>query len=270
MTHVIHGVDHVVHGFFAIFIVSLASFIGAITLASKGKKLPIIYTAFTAFATGALIATVFYHILPEAVEERNGKFTPGLATLVILGLLIPFILEKTVHWHHHHSLQHEEYIQHFEEDHPSTGEVKPFVFVNLLGDGLHNFVDGAVLIATFSVSTSLGFATFLGILVHELAQELGDFSILVEGGLPIHKALAFNFLSALTAFLGGFASILIGAELIEKVILPLAAGNFLYLAIADLIPEMQHKTKGKDWITQIGIGMLGVLLMYLLTFYEGH
>ena len=252
-------------GFLAIFAVSLASFIGAVTLASSGKRLPQLYSILTAFATGVLIATVFYHLLPKAVEIYDG-FSPDLSTIILLGLLIPFILEKTVHWHHHHSLVHDEYIKQYEAStSKENDQIKPFVFVNLLGDGLHNFIDGALLIGTFTVSTSLGVATFLGMIIHELAQELGDFSILIEGGLETKKALLWNFGTALTAFLGGLLALLFNVEIIEKVVIPLAVGNFLYLAIADLIPEMHQKTARKDWITQIGVGMIGVLIMYLLT-----
>ncbi|MCH8907365.1 MAG: ZIP family metal transporter [Candidatus Heimdallarchaeota archaeon] len=254
-------------GFGAIFFVSLISFSGALTLASKSKTLPNLYQMLIPFATGALIGTTFYHILPEAVE-RTG-FTNSLATLIIIGISIPFILEKAVNWHHHHALEHDElYDQHEKTQSPSSDRsiIKPFVYVNLLGDGLHNFVDGAIIITTFAVSTELGLATLVGIIIHEIAQEMGDFSVMVEGGMKVRNALLWNFISALTALLGGIIALLVDSDLLVEIILPIAAGNFLYLAIADLIPELNKKVARKDWILQVGVGSVAIFLMYTLTF----
>jgi len=248
-------------GFTAILFVSLLSFVGVITLATKSKKIPNLYTMLVAFATGALIGTAIYHLLPQSVDAHRG-FTNSLGTLLIVGIFIPFVLEKAVNWHHHHAIEHTEY------GNEEPAKLRAFVYVNIMGDGLHNFIDGAVIIATFTISQPLGFATLLGIIIHETAQELGDFSILIAGGLETRRALLLNFASAMVAILGGIAALFFQADTLAKYLVPIAAGNFLYLAIGDLIPELNRGVHRKDWISQIMLGSFGAGLMYLLTFIE--
>ena len=184
-------------------------------------------------------------------------------------MLFAFILEKGIHWHHHHTLEHKG----LPGQNANLKVIRPYVYNNLIGDGLHNLVDGLTLAVAFFTGTSLGIIIFISILIHELAQEFGDFAILIKGGLTPKKALIFNFLSALTALAGFMIGIILIStptflSLIVALILPLAAGNFLYLSAADLIPELHEEKNPKLSLIQLIFGILGVFIMYLLTFVE--
>jgi zinc and cadmium transporter len=148
--------------------------------------------------------------------------------------------------------------------------VHPFVTMNLLGDTVHNFIDGMLIGASFLVSVPIGVSTTIAIILHEIPQEIGDFSVFLHGGLAFKKALLFNFLSALAAFLGAISSLIIGERLqgFGLMLLPIAAGGFLYIAGSDLIPELHHETKISTSIIQFISIILGVGVMVLLLLLE--
>ncbi|MFA6281015.1 MAG: ZIP family metal transporter, partial [Candidatus Omnitrophota bacterium] len=209
----------------SVIIVSLLSLIGVITLALKKQILQKILLFLVSFAVGALFGDAFIHLLPEAFEELGANLTTSL--YIILGIVIFFILEKFIRWHHCHAPAHEH-------------QWKPVVALNLLGDGVHNFIDGLIIGATYSVSIPLGIATTLAVILHEIPQEIGDFGVLIHGGMSIKKALFFNFLSAITSILGAVFALIVGSHMkgFTAALVPITAGGFIYIAGSDLIPEL--------------------------------
>ncbi|MFW5983121.1 MAG: ZIP family metal transporter [bacterium] len=169
--------------------------------------------------------------------------------ILIGGFTLFFIMEKFLHWHHCHEQ---------EGDCPHT-----FTYLILIGDGLHNFIDGLVIAASFLVDTSFGFITTILIIGHEIPQELGDFGVLLHGGMEKKKALCYNFLSQLTAVIGGVVGFFIGSSFTQY-LLPLAAGGFVYIAASDLIPEISKEKKIKDIIISFLLFFAGIGFMLLL------
>jgi zinc and cadmium transporter len=172
----------------------------------------------------------FIHLIPEALESAiNPAFT---SILIIFGVLIFFILEKFFHWHHHG------------EDAAEPHQIHPIGKLILFSDGIHNITDGIIIGASFLVSVPVGIATTLAVILHEIPQEIGDFAVLLHAGYSRAKALLFNLLSGLTAVIGVLIAFVIGSagETFNTWMLSLVAGGFIYIAIADLIPEL-HKTK---------------------------
>ena len=204
-----------------------------------------------AFAAGALLGDAFLHILPEIAESKSG-FDLGTSFAVLAGLVAFFSLEKILHWHHAH-IPHEEVMH-------------PVAITNLVGDGLHNFIDGAIVAGAFLSSTDLGIATALAVALHEIPQELGDFGILMHAGVKPRRALALNFLSGLVGLLGAIF-VLLTAEIgsIDDLLLPFTAGAFVYIAATDLIPELHKEPEMRRSIVQLvgliaGIAVMAALL----------
>ncbi|HLC73623.1 MAG TPA: ZIP family metal transporter, partial [Candidatus Nanoarchaeia archaeon] len=207
----------------SVLIVSLISFIGVFTLSISTKKLNKILLYFVSFAAGALLGDVFIHLIPELIEENI--FTLKTSFFILGGILLFFVIEKIVHWQHCHIPQ-------------NGGHSHPFVVTNLIGDGVHNFLDGLIIGASYLVNIPVGIATTVAVIFHEIPQEIGDFGVLLHGGFSKSKALLFNFLTALTAIVGGviavFASNIVPS--ITDYIIPIAIGGFIYIAGSDLIP----------------------------------
>lgn len=237
-------------------LISLVSFIGVLVLLLKEKWLNRILLALVAFSTGALIGSAFLHLLPEAIEDAGLENIVKVFLFVILGFASFFILENFIHWHHHHA-----------KEHP---EIMPFSYLILASDAVHNFIDGVVIAASFVVSFPLGVAASLAVLIHEIPQEIGDFGIMIYGGVKKSRALFLNFLSALVAVLGGLVGFFLSGKIGENVVflLPFAAGNFIYIASTDLIPEIRRKMAFPKSIFHLVVFMFGILLMYLLLSFE--
>ena len=235
-------------------VVSLISFIGIFTLSLKEEILRKYIFVFISVAVGALLGDALIHLIPEALETSLNTTVTGV--LIIAGILFFFILEKFLHWHHHGEDKEDNYI------HP-VGKLV------LFSDGIHNFMDGIIIGASFLVSTSVGLATTLAVILHEIPQEIGDFAVLLHSGYTKRRALWLNFLSALTAILGALLLLTIGEVVkVSTWFLPIAAGGFIYIAVADLIPEL-HKTKEvKPSVLQIAGVCIGVLAMVALTYLE--
>ncbi len=208
-------------------LVSLISLVGIFTLGIKEKFLQKILFGLIGFSAGALIGGAFLHLLPEALTKSTSTF---VFSCLILGLVLFFMLERYLHWRHCH------------ED--GTCDIHPVTYLNLIGDGFHNFLDGMVIAAAFIVSFKLGVVTTLAVIFHEIPQELGDFGVLVYGGFTKRKALFYNFISALAAVAGAIAAYFLSdiAKGFANFILPLTAGGFVYIAASDLIPQI-HKER---------------------------
>ena len=227
------------------FLVSAVSLIGALFLAMKSDFLKSALLVFVSFASGALLGAAFFHLIPESLSALDET----VFVAVILGVVVFFLLEKGV-WRHCHE-----------------GEcpVHPFAYLNLVGDGVHNFVDGVAIAASFLSAESLGIATTAAVLMHEIPQELGDFGVLLYGGFSKAKALSFNFLSALMALLGALATYLFISYLPNTgYILAFTAGSFIYIATTDLIPELHKESSIKNSILETIFLVLGIMLMTVL------
>jgi len=234
----------------ATFLDSLISLIGIIGLWFNEKFLKSILKYLVSFAAGTLLGGSFFHLFPEAIEGI-GYFMS--ASLLITGFVIFFLMERILHW------------LHCEEDGKCRlSKRKSFVELILVGDGLHNFIDGLVIAAGFLVSAPFGIITTFLIISHEVPQEIGDFGILVYGGLKRKKALFYNFISQATCILGGIIGYFIStAYNITSYLLPFAAGGFIYIAASDLIPEL-NKEKGQ---LKTGIiFIMGLILMIAFKF----
>ncbi|MCX6754598.1 MAG: ZIP family metal transporter [Candidatus Nomurabacteria bacterium] len=244
-----------VYAFISVFIVSLVSFIGVFSLTLKEGVLNKYINFFISLAIGALLGDAFIHIIPETFKSNLGSNLSGI--LIIFGVLLFFILEKFIHWHHHGE----------EKD---INSIHPVGKLVLFTDGFHNFIDGAIIGASFLISIPVGIASTIAIVLHEIPQEIGDFAVLIHSGYTVKRALWLNFISALASVLGLLIFYIFGSMVQNSVLffIPIAAGGFIYIALADLIPEL-HKTKEiKYSLIQIGIIMLGVLAMAALTLIE--
>ncbi len=237
----------------SVVIVSLISFIGILFITIKPQRLSKILLFLVSFAAGSLFGDAFIHLLPEAFEQFENNLVVSL--LVIAGILIFFILEKFIRWRHCHIPTSKE--------HPH-----PIVTMNMLGDLIHNLLDGMIIGASYFISIPIGIATTLAVIFHEIPQEIGDFGVFVHGGLSIRKALSLNFFSALTAVLGGIISLVIGPMVKDYSItlLPLTAGGFIYVAGSDLIPELQGCETARASFLQLvsmicGIGVMALLIL---------
>lgn len=234
----------------SVIIVSLIAFVGIITLALSGNILKKILGFLVSFAAGGLFGSAFIHLLPEAVRENGFSVTISLS--VLSGIILFFVLEKIIHWHHCHHLGCENHMN-------------PVGFMALIGDGLHNFIDGLVIGAAYLADIRLGIATTIAVILHEIPQEIGDFAILIHAGLSKGTALLLNFVFALTAIFGTVAVLIIGEnENMLKILLPLTAGGFIYIAGSDLIPELKHETKTLNTIIQLAAFVIGIFAMLLL------
>jgi len=243
----------------SVLLVSLFSLIGAITILMSEKKIKGLIFALVALSVGALFGDVFIHIIPELYEE---SFNPdSISLLIILGIVIFFVLEKFLHWQHSHPC---------EEPHCEHHQIEPVGKMVLISDGLHNFIDGIIIGASYLISLPVGIATTIAVILHEIPQELGNFGVLLHSGYSKGKALFYNFLSALTAFVGVLIPLTFGGgEELANFILPIAAGGFIYIAGSDLIPELHDgKRDVTKASTQLLFIIIGVALMFALTLFE--
>ncbi|WGI17328.1 ZIP family metal transporter [Methanonatronarchaeum sp. AMET-Sl] len=239
-------------------IIALLAWIGILTLALSNKTFKKLIKLLVAFAAGTLIAAAFIHLIPEAFYELgvgHGELTAPL--LIIGGFVFFFILEQYLNWHHCHKAP---------EEHVKT----PFSYMILIANGIHNFVDGILIGAAFLVDYSLGIVTAIGVAAHEIPQELGNFGILVYGGWEKLKALFVNFLAALLIIPGGIVAY-IGAEIIDPVfIIPFAAGAFIYIGAADLIPEIHNGENIKTSIIILTMFLLGIAIILGVETFVPH
>ena len=235
----------------SVFIVSIISLIGVLTLSFNKKTLSDILLYMVSFAVGGLFGDAFIHLIPEAFDKLGKGIL--VSSLIIFGILVFFVLEKFIRWRHCHVVT--------SKDHPH-----PVVLMNLIGDGLHNMIDGMIIGATYLISIPLGLTTTLAVILHEIPQEIGEFGVLVHGGLSVKNALLFNFLSALLAIVGAIFSLTVGPYIKDYAayLIPITAGGFIYLAGSDLIPELHHESEVKRSCLQFICILLGIATMALL------
>lgn len=204
------------------------------------------------FAAGGMLAAAFLDLLPEALHEGGGDSVP---TFALGGVLLFFLVEKFLLWHHH-SHAH------------SAEEVKTVGPLIIIGDTLHNFLDGIAITITFLVSVPLGIVTTLAIIFHEIPQEIGDFAVLLDAGLKRAKVLLFNLASSLATLLGAWVALLF-SESIERIapqFLAITAGIFIYIAGADLIPEIHREKNRTRILAQVVSLIMGIIVIWLAVY----
>jgi zinc and cadmium transporter len=235
--------------------ISVISLVGILFLWVADKKIKKIFVYLVSFAAGGLFGDVFLHLIPEAIEMG---FETSTALIILTGILASFTVERFLQWRHCHI--------------PTSGEhPHSFAYMNLFGDGVHNLIDGLIIGVSFLASIPLGIATVIAVIFHEIPQEMGDFGVLVYGGFTKKKAVMFNFLTALTAVLGVVIALALGTLLegFVPLLIPFAAGNFIYIAGSDLLPELRKDTpEPKKSALQMGSLMLGIVPMVLLLLME--
>jgi zinc and cadmium transporter len=233
-------------------VTSLISLIGVFTLSFNRKKLENYLDLLVALSVGALLGGAFLHLIPELAETGN---LAELSIFMLGGMLLFFVLEKFVFWHHCHHSEHE---------HLS------FSYMNLIGDTLHNFLDGVLLAGAFMLSIPIGITAALGIILHEIPQEIGDFGVLLKGGFTKKQALKMNLFVSLAAFVGAGFAILFNyfLEGIIPYLVAVAAGGFIYIAATDLIPELHKNPKISESVKQLVMILIGIIIMFAMLFLE--
>ena len=240
----------------SVVVVSLISFVGVFTLSLKEHILKKYIFILVSLAVGALLGDAFIHLIPKSFETISNATYVSMA--VIIGILIFFMIEKFLHWHHHARGE-----ENNETIHP-TGRMI------VISDGVHNFIDGLIIGASYLISIEVGIATTIAVILHEIPQEIGDFGVLINSGYTTTRALWLNFLSALTAVAGVLVALSLSgvSEFLTIWLVPFAAGGFIYIAMSDLMPEL-HKTKSiKQSILQLASVLIGIVAMLLLLAVE--
>jgi len=237
----------------ALLITSLLSLIGVFFFKISVSKLEKVIMFLVSLSAGTLLGDSFLHLLPEAVELLENDFTIWLG--VLGGIIIFFILEKIICWRHCHIPT-------------SNNHIHPVGTMNLVGDALHNFIDGMIIAGSFIVDFNLGIITTIAVISHEIPQEIGDFGVLIHAGFSTKKALLFNFFSALASILGAVIIIFLGQKIIglSDLILPITAGGFIYISASDLIPELKKDVSINKTIKQLLGIFLGLGIMILVKF----
>ncbi len=244
-----------IYSIISVTIVSLVSLVGALALLLQKELLNRLLLFLVSFSAGALLGSAFIHLLPEAVEIFSDDIQ--LPLFILSGILLFFILEKLICWRHCHIPT--------SEDHPH-----PLAFMNLIGDGFHNFIDGMVIAGSYLINIPLGLITTIAVIIHEIPQEIGDFGVLIYGGFSKLKAVIFNLLSAFIALGGVVFAIFLGekGEIFSQFLIPFTVGGFIYIAASDLIPELRKETKIQKSFFQFLFLLAGILVMALLLFLE--
>lgn len=228
-------------------LVSLISLVGIFTFGIKTKIFDRILFLLVGFAAGGLIGGAFLHLLPEAIEQYG---CDPVFFYALIGFTIFFLMERYLYWRHCHK---------------GVCDIHAFTYLNLIGDGLHNFTDGLIIAASFMTDFKLGIVTTLAVILHEIPQEMGDFGILVYGGFSKTRAIFFNFICALTALLGAVIGYILStvAENISLILISFTAGGFIYIAASDLIPELhRHKDTKRANVAFLAF-ILGIIFMAL-------
>jgi len=231
-------------------LVSLISLVGIFFITMKEQMFRKLLLLLVSFASGTLLGAAFLHLIPESLfPETSSTYNETAVIAILVGILAFFLLEKSL-WRHCH-----------ERECP----IHTFAYLDLLGDGVHNFIDGVVIAASFIASGPLGATTTLAVIAHEIPQEIGDFGILTYGGFSKVKALLYNFLTAIIAIFGATLMYFFKPFFPSLTyLLAFAAGGFIYVATTDIIPELHKETEPSKSAAQFFLLLLGITLMWVL------
>jgi zinc and cadmium transporter len=230
-------------------LMSAVALVGGVTLLLRPGTLEKMVRPMVAFAAGTLLGGALLHMLPGAIAEMGAG--SGVFLWVLAGFAVFFALEQLLHWHHCHP--------EYPRDRP-----RPLTYLVLLGDGLHNLLGGFAVAGAFIADVRLGMSAWLAAAAHEVPQELGDFAVLVHGGWEKRRALLLNFLSALTFLVGGLLAYAASLSFDVAFLLPFAAGNFIYIAASDLVPEVKQDRSLKVNLLHFTSLAAGIALLYLI------
>lgn len=231
---------------------SIGALIGGLILLSREKFALRISHLLSSFAAGVLLGTAFFDLLPEALHEGE-EHGIDIFFWTLFGIVIFFLLERGIHWFHHH-----------EEHHEHEKESKSTLPLIIIGDTMHNFIDGVVIAATFMANAPLGVITTLAVFAHEVPQEIGDFGLMLHKGLAKKKIVLVNIVSAVFAFIGAIGTYLLG-NILEgyiSVLLAITAGFFIYIASSDLIPEIHYEKRKGFAFWEVVLFFTGIAVIY--------
>ncbi len=239
--------------FFSLVLISILSLIGIFFLFVRNSKIPFDITYVISFSSGILLGNVFIHIFPKisSTSLKAMFFNPFF--YVLFGILLYFIIEKFFRWIHCHNGMNGDHKHHLG-------------FMNIVGDGIHNFIDGIAIASAYLVDTNLGILVTISVVLHEIPQEISDFGILIFSGMSLRKALMWNFIGSLSAIFGGVL-VIFGKDFIleySSMFLAIIGGGFLYIALSDLVPEIHKESDTKQSIIQISLIFFGIGVMYFL------
>jgi len=231
--------------------VSMLSLLGAALFFLGKKSMETAMFLLVGFSTGAILGASFFDLLPESIETAGVQ---GALAAAFFGLIVAFVMEKMVHLHHHHHVDHEG-----EHTHPLGA-------LMLVGGAMHSFFDGVAIAAGFLVGVPVGITTTVAVIFHELPHGIGNFSLLLYSGYEKKKALLFNFLTALCSMAGGLLFYFFAGEVkgLEAYALAFTAGTFIYIASADLFPELHKEKDAKSSTVQLACVLLGAGLIWLI------
>ncbi|HUV54624.1 MAG TPA: ZIP family metal transporter [Candidatus Krumholzibacteriaceae bacterium] len=245
---------------FTTLVISLTAFIGFFTLSLNEKTLHRVLFVLVAYSAGTILGAALFDLLPEAVELVDEAH---VFPIIAGGFVFFLFLERVIYWYHGHGHEYE---------HGDEKVTKGFAYLNLIGDFIHNFIDGMIIAAGFINGFVVGLTTAIAVLFHELPQEMGDYGILVYAGIERKRALFLNFLAAVSVIIGGvFGSLFIASvEELSGWMVAFSAGAFLFLSASELIPEMlKEEDKGRA-VIQLAILVLGMLTIYSLGIVFPH
>jgi zinc and cadmium transporter len=240
-------------------LVSFSSLSGLFVLWIKPEKLQKIVPYLVALAVGVLLGDAFIHLIPDAVARQGSVSTVCLMTL--LGVFVFFVLEKIVRWRHDHRVDF---------THSETNAIQPMAKMNLVGDAIHNFVDGVLIAGSFLTDPILGVTTAFAIIAHEIPQEIGDVGALIYGGFSPKQAVLYNFYCSLTVVVGAIFTLFLSqiAESSLVFLLPIAAGGFIYIATTDMMPALHEHSSLRNLFGQTAILASGILFMQSIIVFE--
>lgn len=230
------------------FLITLCVWVAVFFIFFKKESLNKITVFLVSLSAGALMGGAFLHLLPEASENISIDLLFGI---FLVSFICFFLVEKLLHWRHCHK---------------ENCAIHTFGYMNLVGDSIHNFIDGLIIASTFMINPSLGVATTLAIAMHEIPQEIGDYGVLIYAGFTKKRALLLNYLVAFTVVLGGVFGYFSFSylESILPYLLPFAAGGFVYIAASDLIPEIRKELNVKKSMISVLVFIIGIVFMYII------
>ncbi|MBU1877195.1 ZIP family metal transporter, partial [Patescibacteria group bacterium] len=230
------------------FLISLAALVGIFSLSKRKEFLQKIVFSLVSLSAGTLMGGAFLHLIPEALERLRPESVFGI---VLISFSSFYLIEKIFHWRHCHE--------------PKC-QIHTFGYMNLVGDSIHNFIDGLIIAAAFLTNIPLGISTTVAIAMHEIPQEMGDFGVLIYSGFEKNRALFLNFLVALTTILGGIVGYFLAVRVgpLRIYLLAFAAGGFLYVSASDLIPEIRKETELKKSLISFVFFLIGLAIIYFI------
>jgi zinc and cadmium transporter len=230
-------------------LMSAIALVGSVTLVLKETTLKKLLLPLVALAAGTLLGGALFHMIPASVDKLGNDL--WIYVWILVGFTLFLGLEQFLHWHHCHR---------------TPSEHRPLTYLILIADAVHNFIGGLAVAGAFLIDVRVGISTWLAAAAHEVPQELGDFGILIHGGWKKGQALLYNFLSALTFLVGGLVAYGASRAIDVTFLLPFAAGNFIYIAAADLIPEIKHEENAGLNVVHFLSFLTGLALLLVVKF----